>query len=182
MKSIWTIILWSALAIGGCATAPRVSWVASPEVDVSAYRTFAFFTPLGTDREGGTGTILSETLKNETRQQLEARGFRFVTEDPDLLVNFFVETRQVIEGVRRPGVDIRYGVFHRHYGVWADYETDIRQFTEGSLHIDVVDAARNQLVWEGVAQQRLPEDDFTFRPEQVRTAVRLVFAELPAAS
>ena len=181
MRSICLPILLGALIIGGCATAPRVSWVASPEADLASYRTFAFFTPLGTDREEGTGTILSETLRRETRQQLEARGLVFVAEDPDLLVNFFVETREVIEGVQRPGVGIRYGVFHRHYGVWADYETDIRQYTEGTLHVDVVDADRDQLVWEGVAQQRLPEDDFTFQPEQVRTAVRLVFAEYPAA-
>lgn len=175
------VVLTAMLLLGACASTPRVSTVRSPEADFSRYATFAFHDPLGTDRDDGTGTILSEALKQATRLQLESGGYRYAEEAPDLRVNFFVETKEVIEGIQRPGVGFGYGIYHRHYGVWADYETDIRQFTEGSLHIDVVDAARDQLVWEGVAQQRLRDDDFTFELDRVRSAVQRVFAQFPRA-
>ena len=90
-------------------------------------------------------------------------------------MNFCVESKEVIEGVQRPRPGFGYGYYHRYYGVWTDYETDIRQFTEGALHIDVIDTARKTLVWEAVAHQRLQNDDFTFEQEDVRLAVQRVF-------
>jgi hypothetical protein len=96
-------------------------------------------------------------------------------------VNFFVETKEVIEGLRRPGFGFSYGIFHRHYGVWSGYDTDIRQYTEGTLHVDVVDAESNQLAWEGIARSRRADGDFAFEPERVQQAVARVFAGFPPA-
>ncbi len=169
----------AAFALVGCAGAPRVEVARDPQADFSEYETFAFQRPLGTDREDGTVTVLSQNLKRSARRELESLGYRYVEEGADLRVNFFVATREVVEGMSRPGVGIRYGTFHSRYGVWLGYETDVRQYTEGSLHVDVVDAERNQLVWEGVAQRRLREGDFTYRPEDVEEAIRRVFARFP---
>lgn len=174
------LVLTAAL-LAACASTPRVSVVRSPEADFSRYATFTFHQPLGTDRKEGTGTILSQTLKQEARLELEARGYRYLEKDADLKVNFFVETKEVVQGLQRPGVGIRYGVFHRHYGVWTDYETDVRQYTRGALHVDVVDAARDQLVWEGIAQQPLPDDDFAYELDSVRNALKKVFGRFPRA-
>lgn len=172
----WPLLV---LALSSCATLSRVDVARDPLADFSGYATFGFHSPLGTDRADGTGTILSQTLRQATRAELEGRGYRYVEDDADLRVNFHVETREVIEGLRRPGVGIGYGVFHRHYRVWADYETDVRQYTEGTLHIDVIDAARGQLVWEGLAQGRLAEHDFAFARDEVAQAVVSVLAEFP---
>jgi hypothetical protein len=174
-------LILAVAALAGCAALPRVDVARDPQADFSTYRTFAFHDPLGTDRSDGTRTVLSQTLKQATRNGLEALGYRFVEAgDADLEVNFFVETREVIEGLRRPDLAMRYSYFHRHYGVWSDYgTTEIRQYTEGTLHVDVVDAARRQLVWEGLARGRLSEADFTVRSEEVTAAVRSVFARFP---
>ena len=168
--------------LGGCATGPRVEAVRSPEATFDDYRTFTFHLPLGTDRQEGAGTILSQTLRRATRAELEALGYEYVESDADLQVNFFVETREVVEGLRRnPSIGIGYGIFHRHYGVWADYGTDVRQYTEGTLHVDVVDAETNQLVWEGIARGRQSDEDLTFDPERVEEAVSRVFERFPRA-
>jgi hypothetical protein len=173
------------LLLGACASGPRVNVARSPEADFDRYATFAFHQPLGTDRPAGTATILSQTLKQASRAELEALGYRYVASDAagdaDLKVNFFIETKEVIEGLRKPGVSFGYGLFHRHYGVWSDYGTDVRQYTEGTLHVDVVDAESDQLVWEGVARSRRPEGDFGFEPERVQSAVKGVFARFPRA-
>lgn len=173
------LALSMAALIASCATAPRVEVARDPQAEFGDYATFTFQSPLGTDRQEGTGTVLSQTLKRAARTELESLGYIYAEEDADLRVNFFVATKEVLEGLRRPGIGIRYGVFHSRYGVWADYETGVRQYTEGTLHVDVIDAARNQLVWEGVAQRRLSEGDFTFEPDEVEQAVRRVFARFP---
>lgn len=166
--------------LGACAATPRVEVARAPGADFMAYDTFTFHEPLGTDRPAGTSTILSQTLKQAARVELEARGYRYVAEGADLRVNFFLESKEVIEGLRRrPGVTFSYGVFHRHYGVWSDYETDVRQITEGRLHVDVIDAGQDMLVWEGVARARGSDAEFAFEPEQVRAAVARVFDAFP---
>jgi hypothetical protein len=169
------------LVLAGCASISRVDVARDPLADFSGYGTFTFHQPLGTDRGDGTGTVLSQTLKQAARTKLEALGYQYVADgDADLRVNFFVETREVIEGLRGPDLGFRYGMFHRHYGVWSDYATEIRQYTEGTLHVDVVDADRNQLIWEGLARGRLSEVDFSIKTDEVSAAVRNVFEKFPA--
>lgn len=171
-----------ALFLASCATGPRVDSVQSPEADFSRYQTFSFHQPLGTDRQEGAGTILSQTLRRASRDELESRGYRYVPGEADLEVNFFVETREVVEGLRRPGVSVGYGIFHRHYGVWADYGNDVRQYTEGTLHIDVVDSETDQLAWEGVVRGRRDSDELTIDTERVQEAVARAFARFPRAN
>jgi hypothetical protein len=178
-----SLFLFTAL-LGACATAPRVEVARDPGADFSRYATFSFHAPLGTDRPDGTGTILSQALRQASRSELEARGYRYTEQGGDLEVNFFVETREVVEGLRRPGVSVGvgYGSYHSRYGVWTGYGTDrIQQYTEGTLHVDVIDAARRQLIWEGIARDRLSEGDFAFELDEARQAVAEIFARFPRA-
>jgi hypothetical protein len=166
------------LGLGACAAIPRVDVARDPQARFDRYDTFTFHQPLGTDREDGTVTILSQALRQAARAELESLGYRYVDGAADLEVNFFVETREVLES-RRPSIGVSYGVFHRNYGVWADYGTDLRQVTEGSLHVDVVDVEREQLVWEAVVRERLVDSGFVFDPEEVEQAVSQAFARFP---
>jgi hypothetical protein len=170
------------VVLGGCATAPRVDVDRDPQADFSGYATFGFHAPLGTDRPDGTATLLSRTLEQTARAELEALGYRHVEQGGDLEINFFVVTREVVEGMARSGVGvgIGYGWFHSRYRVWADYPSQrVRQYTEGSLHVDVIDSARRQLIWEGIARDRLTEG--VFDRDEARQAVAEVFEHFPPA-
>jgi hypothetical protein len=94
------------LLVGGCASAPRVAVIRDPDADFSRYESFGFHRPLGTDRESGTRTLLSQTLMKTTRMKLEALGYRFDQEGADLIVNFFIETREVVQGQRGPSYSV----------------------------------------------------------------------------
>lgn len=181
-QAAWLKLVLVIMLVGGCAAAPRVEVAEDPQAEFERYATFGFHSPLGTDRQDGTRTILSQTLQRVARAELESRGYRYVEQDGDLEVNFFVDTREVIEGLGRPGVGIGigYGIYHGRYRVWTGYDTDrVRQYTEGTLHVDVIDARRNQLVWEAIARDRLGRGDFVFEPDEVERAVQLVFARFP---
>lgn len=182
MRRALRFIALAAVASGlvaACAATPRISIVSDPAADFSAFQTFAFHEPLGTDRPDGTGTVLSQRLKQAARRELESLGYTYDAAHPDLRLNFFIESREVIQGRREPAVMFGYGVYHHPYGVWTAYDTDIRQYTESTLHVDVIDAERNQLVWEAISTERLSEHDLTYEMEGAVASMAEIFADFP---
>ncbi|MGH2395826.1 MAG: DUF4136 domain-containing protein [bacterium] len=147
------------LAGAGCASGPSVRTSYDQGVDFTRFRTFGFFQPLGTDR-AGYRSLVSQQLMSATQRELQARGLQRADSDPDLLVNFNANLDQRLRITQTPARPI--GGFYGHrrgfYSTWPMYqETQIRQYTQGTLVVDVVDAARRQLVWEGVAVRRVTE-------------------------
>jgi len=65
-----------------------------------------------------------------------------------------------------------YGYRRGFYDPWAGYgygtQTQVSQYTEGTVNIDMVDARAKRMVWEGVAVGRLKEGRTN---EQVREAI-----------
>ncbi len=171
----------AALLLSSCASAPLVKTARNPEADFQQYASFTFRTPLGTDRDDGTETLLSQALKRRARDELTALGYRYVDSGADLRVNFFLESREVIEDRPGSGVSVGYGVYHRNIGVWSGYGRDIRQVTEGTLHMDLVDTTGNQLAWEGLAEARIAPDELDFDPADLETAVTRMFQGFPPA-
>jgi hypothetical protein len=144
-----------ALALAGCATGPKIRSQTAPGGNVATYRTYGFFEKLGTD-VSSYASVLSLNLKAATARELEARGYRAATSDPDLLVNFHLAQKEKVEGRSGPTFGLGFG---RGWGSWRSgyswgmgvHDTDIRSTTEGTLTIDLVDRARNQIVWAGSA-------------------------------
>ena len=145
-----------ALVLAGCTGGPRIRAQSAPGESVAAYRTYGFFDKLGTD-DSTYASVLSVNLKAATVRELEARGYR-AAPNPDLLVNFHLAQRERIEGHSTPRFSLGFG---HGWGAWRSpygygwgvgiNDTDIRSTTEGTLTIDVVDRARNQIVWAGSA-------------------------------
>jgi Domain of unknown function (DUF4136) len=173
------ILATMVLLLAACATTPQVSVVGDPQAEFARYATYSFAKPLGTDRETGISTVLSNLLRSLARTELESRGFSYVETGGDLEVNFFVETKEKIESHYDPGWGMHYGYWNYPYGVWADYDhTHIHQYTVGTLHLDIVDLARKQLIWEAIAQGRV-KTDFTYEQDDVRAAMAEMFTGFP---
>ena len=175
------------LAIGllsACASGPSIVTNAAPDFDVSAYGTFGFLDPLSTDREG-MRTILSQELVAATTRELEARGLSRDDSNPDMQVNFMVATKEKIESRPTAGPSVYYG--RARYGTWGGYgmgmgmgtTTEVVQRTEGTLSIDLIDAERKVLVWEGSATARVTDTMREERTAVINSAVRDIFAEFP---
>ena len=179
----WACGLALFALLAGCATGPRISTEADPEADFARYRTFAFYTPLAIEREGYTSAA-SERMKAAARAQMEARGYAFTTGKPDLWLNInaFTERRTDVSTV--PTVDYAYYYSYRARGYyvvpyWRD-RTDVYRYTEGTINIDLVDVARNRLVWEGIAVGRVSNTkDPVQRDARIDGAIADIFAEYP---
>jgi hypothetical protein len=91
---------------------------------------------------------------------MEARGYKYSAENPDLLVNFFMNTRDRTE--TRPNVGAGSGYYRYRdglYGGWPMYDRDRTvNYQVGTINVDIVDAAKKQLIWEGVSEGRVTEE------------------------
>jgi len=179
-------VLLPVLATVGCQTGPAVYTNVDPDADFAAYRTFAFGDPLGTDRGDGTRTLLSKFLVRETTNQLQQRGYVKADDASaaDLRVNFFLHTedRRYTYSTPAPYPYYSSNYGYRRYGAWNSYRTVTRQYTEGTLTIDLIDAALNQLVWEGTAVgevQRVTDQNLE---AEAAAVVRAIFGKFPVAA
>ena len=62
---------------------------------------------------------------------------------------------------------------------WDGYETEGTQYTEGTLHIDLIETRRKQLVWEGVAIGRIRPPDREQLDKRVAVVVDEIFQKFP---
>src|ERR1044071_8450834 len=96
--------LTAALFAAGCATTsgPKTRVDYDRKADFSVYRTFGFPKETGTDR-GGYSTLVTSYFKSSVTTAMEARGYKYSAENPDLLVNFYMNTRDRTEIRSTPG-------------------------------------------------------------------------------
>lgn len=177
------IALAAVLLLTACV-GPRIYSTTKPGADLSSYSTFGFAEPLGTDRPTGARSILSSNLADAARGEMEKLGYTHSDSDPDLLVNFYLHTQQKIEATTTPSMGPGFGYYGYRggmYSAWGGYETRVSEYTEGTLNIDLVDAARKELVWEGAAVGRLRESAREELQERVQKVVADVFAKFPLA-
>lgn len=177
------------LAPGGCVTGPNVRVDFDRSTDFAQYKTFGFSSPLGTDR-GGYQSIVSQHLKIATQREMEARGMRLDTIAPQLLVNFNADLNEKMRVTTMPAPTIGLGVgmgggYYGYragmYSAWPLYrdETTVMPYTEGTLNIDLVDAARKQLVWEGVVTDSVTQKTLDNVQATINAAVASAFAKYP---
>ncbi len=179
------VLTGSLLALGGCASAPEVRSAFDRTTDFTQYKTFAFATPLGTDRDGYQ-SIVSQELKANTQREMEARGMRLVDSAPQLLVNFNAVLNEKIRvsTIPRSSFGIGGGYYGYRAGLYAPWpmyydQTIVSQYQEGTLNIDVVDAAHKQMVWESVVSGSVTQETLNDLPAAINKAVSAAFARYP---
>jgi hypothetical protein len=167
--------------VAGCASGPTIRSNSDKSVDFGSFRTFGFFEPLSTDREGYQ-SLISQQLIASADRALVARGLERTDTNPDLLINFSANLDQRLRVTQTPSSPTRNFRSQRRglYSTWPNYQqTEIRQYTKGTLGIDVVDAARRQLVWEGFALGRVTQRTTDNIGPVLDAAVVEIFAQFP---
>jgi hypothetical protein len=182
-------LIAAPLALAGCASGPNVQTQMDQTANFAGYKTFGFEPTLGTDRSGAR-TALSRYLVAATTREMTSRGLVQASTSPDLLINFNANVSDKVRIDSTPvpmgppmGMGMRggyYGYRGGMYGTWGSYnQTTATQFTVGTINIDVVDAGRNQLVWEGVVSKTVTEKTARNLEATIDGAVSAVFAKFP---
>ena len=187
IRHLLPLVAASLLALAGCASAPDVRVDYDRTADFTRYKTFGFASPLGTDR-GGYQSVVSQHLKAATQREMEARGMRLDANAPELLVNFSATLSDKLRVTTAPTMATGVGMGRGYYGyrtgmytAWPMYadQTVVTQYKEGTLNIDVVDAARKQLVWESVVSDSVTQKMLDNVPAAIDAAVAAAFAKYP---
>jgi len=176
-------IVASIACLSACATGPTIRADADPSVNLSSYKTFGFFEKVSTDKSAYT-TLVSTRLKDATRRELEKRGYQYSAANPQLLANFGLNIQDKQEIRSTPTASVGYGYYGYRagmYGVWGGYPQDIDtiNYQEGTLTVDLVDATKKQLIWQGTAQGRIDKKAIENPGPAIDAVVSEIFTKFP---
>ena len=173
----------ATLIISGCASGPKVRSDAAADVNFSAYKTFAFIAEPATDK-AGYSTLVTQHFKDAITKEMAAAGYSYSESNPDLLVNFNsnVESRSEVRST--PTATFNYGYYNYRRGFYAGFpiytnDVDTVHYKYGTVNIDVVDAAKKQLIWEGVSEGTLKKSDLEQPKQAISQVVSLIFQKYP---
>ena len=176
MKAIKFIPILFLFILGSCSSI-RVNSDYDKNVDFSQYKTYAFH------KQGIDRVQISEFDKKRILHaidnELTKKGMS-KSENPDLLINILTKERERID-VDQYNAGWGYGW---GYG-WNPYlwggRTYVSSTTEGTLYIDLIDAKKKELVWEGEGVGYLTENHDQ-KESQINEYVSKIFAQFPPKS
>jgi hypothetical protein len=172
-----------SLALVACASGPNVRTDMAPGVNMADFKTWGFYSPLATDR-GGHSSLTTQNLRTSVTREMNQAGFTYSDNNPDLLVNFGVATRN--RTTTGPSANVGVGYHTRTssgMGMGMSMSTNnvnTRTVTDGTLTIDMIDRARNEQVWTGSVSGELPRNASTSSPDLIDRAVVAIFRQFPA--
>lgn len=116
------------------------------QVDFTQFKTFAFY-KTGVDKVEISDLDKKRILKSIEAEML-AKGFT-KSENPDLLVNFFTKSREQVDvNAFNNSWGYGYGYGWNPY-IWGGNRTTVRTTTQGTLFIDLIDAKKKEMIWQG---------------------------------
>lgn len=156
--------------------AVRVNYDYDPNTDFSSYATYDYFI----DMETGLSQLDEKRLLRVLDSTLQSRGY-LLSGEPDFLVNIMSEEYQ---GGPQNNVGVGLGGTNRNVGGGISIGIPVGNTQwERRIQFDFVDAQKNVLFWQGVAQSGFRENASPLvREEQLRKVVEKVFSKFPPKS
>lgn len=162
-------LLMMPLLLGACVAASglvRANAITAPGASPSAYRTYAWYQDepaAGPAYDKGFGPTLNEHIRRAVEEELQQKGLRKVTQNPDVLVAYDVSV-SVPEEKDDPrnfasGFGYSYGYMsgyrYRYGQAGLPGYRAVDLFKEGTLIIDLINPQTNLLVWRGWAEEAI---------------------------
>jgi len=179
-------LLLCVAALTSCGSSPlQVRSNADPAANLSSYRSYGFVPEPGTNREG-KATALTIYFMQAVRHEMDSRGFQYTEESPDLLVNFNANPKAMPDVVTTVDPANSYQGYYAYRAGMYDIpvigvseQTTTVHYRVGTGNVDLVDARRKMLIWEGIAEGRLTEDMIANPGPAIAAAVSDMFAQFP---
>ena len=174
MKTCFFLFL---LALTGCAAEQVQHTEQAPNVNFRSYRTYNFLDVTARNEAAfhGPGTGV-ETLKQAIGRELQRRGYQLAA-SPDLLVNIGVVTQDKVQTRETTLRDAPIYLGQRNYH-WQSQDVVVGHYEEGTATVELVDAARQELIWQGSVKSVLsPKPDKFSR--RIDAAVAALFEQFP---
>lgn len=155
MKYTSKILLFISFFALGCGSTVRVTADYDRNVNFNNYKSFSFFRL--TDKGPGLSELNRNRIVNAIRGEMIKKGFVEDANNPALLINAtaIVTEKKQVSATNYYG----YGGYYRPYA-WGPAYTgptmySVTTLKEGSLVIDILDAASNQLLWQSTGNKEI---------------------------
>lgn len=174
------VVLCFAIFISACSPSYKLLKVKKEEAfKLADYATYGFY-----DIEASGDTVSKNfernvgLIKDAIAQNLQARGLD-EARDPSLKINIALNVQEQLQTRQ---TDFRTDGLPRYMGQrrysWKSEEVVTGKYREGTIVIDLVDAANNRMVWQGGASGIIPEKAKNFS-EEVKQLIADVVSRIP---
>lgn len=163
------------LFVFGSCCSVRVATDYDKNVDFSQYKTYAFY-KTGIDKVE-ISDLDKKRIMRAIEETMAAKGFT-KSDKPDVLVNIFTKARQQVDvNTFNAGWGYGWGYGWNPY-FWGGNNTSVSTYTEGTLFIDLIDARKKELVWQGEGEGVLTKD-VEKKEERVKEFVSKILEKYP---
>jgi len=171
MKTIQSLSLLLLLVFLQSCFSVRITSDYDKSIDYSQYKTYAFYKN-GID-EVKIHDLDKKRILKAIEKELQAKGMT-TSENPYLLVNIFTQANEHID-VNPYGYNWYFGW---NYWMLGGSTTSVHRYTEGTLSIDLIDANKKELVWQGVGQGFLTKN-INKKEERISEFVKKIIEKYP---
>lgn len=175
-------LLFLLLVVAGCSGYRIIKNERDSSANWSTYRTFAFVDTSRIDPSPGTSyQATMEQVKQAVAAEMTNRGYRQLKTDrpmdgPDLLVNIGTVVNEKTQTRPTTIYEAPRYIGQRRYH-WQSQEVPVGTYREGTLSLHIVDARRENLLWDAAVSSILSKKGVS--TEQIREAVGKVFSKFP---
>ncbi len=169
---ITTVVLLFALVLTSCSSV-KVATDYDQNANFNQYQTFAFFKP-GIDK-ADISDLDKKRILRAIETELQQKGFT-KSDNPDMLVSIFTKTRENIN-IYNNNYAYGYG-WGWHPWYWGSGYNTVNSTTEGTLYIDLIDADKKELVWQGMGTAALARE-VDRKQERINEIVEEILEKYP---
>jgi len=190
-------LLFIGLVLAACASSPPKPTVDfKADYDFGAVKKIAFYDESG-HVSGDNPLLLSDMQRDRIDSALSYaltnRGF-VVVEDAtqaDLLLSWHLVSQQMTDVQTWSSPTVGYGAYYGHYNRYSSYscwscfpaqtEVSVRNYTQGTFIVDMIDPKLRKSVWRSIIQSRLKGNQSADQDKYNETAT-VIFSSFPPGS
>lgn len=168
-------VLMLFVLVASCSSV-KVASDYDKNADFNQYKTFAFY-KTGIDK-AEISDLDKRRILRAIESELMAKGFT-KSENPDMLVSIFTKSRDKVNVYNN---NYGYGPYGYGWG-WSPYYwnpgySSVSTTTEGTLYVDLIDANKKELVWQGMGVGYLTQN-MEKKEERIREFVAKIMEKYP---
>jgi hypothetical protein len=179
MKILISLIYLSILSFAiACSPARVARSEKAPGINFGDFKTYDFYKlEASGDTSSKRFAAYTDKLRQAIANELNSKGYRESSSNPDLLVNVgIVVTQQTQTRETNIREAPRY-IGQRRYS-WKSEEVVVGKYRSGTVTIDLVENKKNNMVWQGTLEGIISEKQKNFEAD-INKGVATLFAKFP---
>ena len=152
----------------GCASGPEIVIDYSTSTDFSNYKTYRWYDDVvaSKDAEYRKYNSQDKRVRKYFNQELKRLGYNYLDAgEPDFLINYHISKEDNLyldqfSNYSSRGVHgaVSMGTYGSSVAIGYSSGSKPRVYKNGTVVIDIINATKNEVVWRGIAEGRLPKD------------------------